>query len=358
MKLLNCLTILLIFISFRSINAQTFSISSDGIVSCTNCISGDTGNINGVNYEAVDRSLLIQRITDGADLSKVVTTLIEDMSWLFEAGTIGEASYTFNGDVSSWDVSNVINMEGMFRGTRSFNQDLGNWDVTSVTNMQGMFDNASKFNQDISNWDVSNVTNISGMFFNAFDFNQDISNWNVSSVTSMGGMFSGASTFNQNIGSWDVSNVTNMYSMFKDASVFNQDISMWCVSKIPTAPFSFANGSLLSTNHMPKWGTCPASTNIGPYDNSLVPTNHLLSQNYPNPFNPTTQIQFGLPENSHVKLEVFNNTGQSVAKLVDEPKNAGFYTVTFDANNLASGLYIYRLDLGGKILSKKMLLIK
>ena len=358
MKFLYFLTILLIFISFKSIYAQTFSISNDGIVSCTECVSGDTASIDGVIYEAVDKSLLIQRITEGADLSKVVTTLIEDMSWLFEVGTIGEASYTFNEDISSWDVSNVTNMEDMFRGANSFNQDIGNWDVSSVTTLARMFDNAANFNQDISNWDVSNVTDISGMFFNAINFNQDISSWNVSNVTSMGGLFNGASAFNQDIGSWDVSNVTNMYSMFKDASVFNQDISKWCVSKIPNQPFGFSAQSPLSIKHMPKWGTCPALTNIDLYGNSLVPNNYLLTQNYPNPFNPTTQIQFGLPENSHVKLEVFNVSGQSVAELVNEPKSAGFYTVTFDTNNLASGIYVYRLDMAGKILTKKMLLIK
>lgn len=93
-------------------------------------------------------------------------------------------------------------------------------------------------------------------------------------------------------------------------------------------------------------------------EGSRIPIKFTLSQNYPNPFNPTTQIQYGLPENSHVKLDVFNITGQKVTELVNEPKSAGFYTVKFDAKNLASGIYIYRLDLGGKILTKKMLLIK
>lgn len=362
MKILNCLTILLIFISFNSIYAQTFSISTDGIVSCTDCISGDKGTIDGVTYEAVDKSFLIQRITEGADLSKVVTTIVKDMSWLFEIGTIGEASYTFNEDISSWDVSNVTNMDDMFRGAYSFNQDIGNWDVSSVRSMARMFEGASAFNQDVGNWDVSNVTNISGMFSNASNaskFNQDISNWDVSSVTSMGGMFNGASAFNEDIGSWDVSNVTNMYSMFRDASVFNQDLSKWCVSKIPNYPPYFSVQSPLSANHMPKWGTCPATTtNISSYDNSSIPANYLLNQNYPNPFNPSTQIQFGLPKNSHVKVDVFDIKGQKIAELVDGQKNAGYHTIIFDANNLASGLYIYRLDIDGKVLSKKMLLIK
>ena len=59
--------------------------------------------------------------------------------------------------ISSWDVSNVTNMNGMFESATSFNQDISSWDVSNVTNMGGMFGNSS-FNQDISSWDVSNVT--------------------------------------------------------------------------------------------------------------------------------------------------------------------------------------------------------
>ncbi len=84
----------------------------------------------------------------------------------------------------------------------------------------------------------------------------------------------------------------------------------------------------------------------------------MLKQNYPNPFNPTTQIQFGLPLQSHVKLDVYNINGQKVKELLNVPLSAGLHTITFNAENLASGIYIYRLITGNQILTNKMILMK
>jgi surface protein len=80
--------------------------------------------------------------------------------------------------------------------------------------MSLLFYNATSFNQPIGGWDVSNVTDMWGMFKGASAFNQDIGGWNVSSVTHMYAMFSGATSFNQDVGGWDVSSVTNMSAMF------------------------------------------------------------------------------------------------------------------------------------------------
>jgi hypothetical protein len=89
-----------------------------------------------------------------------------------------------------------------------------------------------------------------------------------------------------------------------------------------------------------------------------VPTQFDLSQNYPNPFNPTTVITFTLPEPGNVTLKVYNALGQEVATLVDGFKTAQKYQVTFDASNLASGVYIYTLQSDNYKVSKKMMLIK
>ena len=81
------------------------------------------------------------------------------------------------GPISSWDVSRVTNMRGMFSFADSFNGDLSNWDVSQVTNMRNMFSFAKSFNGDISNWDVSQVTDMSGMFKGASSFNPDNAPW-------------------------------------------------------------------------------------------------------------------------------------------------------------------------------------
>jgi len=76
---------------------------------------------------------------------------------------------------------------------------------------------------------------------------------------------------------------------------------------------------------------------------SQIPHRFALEQNYPNPFNPTTTIGYSLGEKAHVRLEVFNQLGQSLAVLANAEQQAGYHEVIFDGEGLASGLYFYRL---------------
>lgn len=85
----------------------------------------------------------------------------------------------------------------------------------------------------------------------------DLSTVCTTPVTDLGSMFAGAENFNQDISSWNVSNVTNMRRMFFDASSFNQDLSGWCVQNIDEEPNDFSEGSALTEQHHPVWGTCP-----------------------------------------------------------------------------------------------------
>jgi len=89
-----------------------------------------------------------------------------------------------------------------------------------------------------------------------------------------------------------------------------------------------------------------------------LPTQFALSQNYPNPFNPTTLIKYALPMDCQVKLDVYNVVGQRVATLVDGQQKAGYKVATWDAQDMASGIYFYRLRAGKFTATKKMVLLK
>ncbi len=90
----------------------------------------------------------------------------------------------------------------------------------------------------------------------------------------------------------------------------------------------------------------------------IVPGEFALQQNYPNPFNPTTEIRYQTPEVVHVTLKLFDVLGREVATLVNEVKQAGTYTVLFDASNLTGGVYFYRMQAGDFVKTKKLLLLK
>ncbi len=93
-------------------------------------------------------------------------------------------------------------------------------------------------------------------------------------------------------------------------------------------------------------------------DQSVLPTRYELSQNYPNPFNPTTVINYSVMNKGNVSLKVFNILGQEVATLINKEHAPGVYQVNFDASTLSTGMYIYQIQAGSFVTSKKMLLIK
>lgn len=89
-----------------------------------------------------------------------------------------------------------------------------------------------------------------------------------------------------------------------------------------------------------------------------LPKEFTLNQNYPNPFNPSTTINFSLPAASFVRLKVFNLLGEEVRTIIDDFKEAGTYSVNFEASDLNSGIYLYRMEAGSYIQTRKMTLIK
>ena len=93
-------------------------------------------------------------------------------------------------------------------------------------------------------------------------------------------------------------------------------------------------------------------------DLNNIPTEYVLLQNYPNPFNPSTRIAYGLAANVHVKLTVMNMLGEEVATLVQGEQEAGYHEVRFDASGLSSGVYLYRMQAGSYVETRKLLLVR
>jgi surface protein len=259
----NLLMLIILMIYPFSLNAQSdvkFYLAENGVtIMCPDAAVGETGQVGGVTYEAVDRALLIQRRDEGADLTRVCTSLVMDMGRMFEDKS------DFNQPIGNWDVSNVGSMYHMFVRARSFNQPIGNWDVSSVTTMGWMFHAAESFNQPIGDWNVSRLSghhSISGTFEYARSFNQDISRWDVSKIQSMWVTFNGATSFNQPLSSWNVSNVTNMRWMFRNAVSFNQDISSWNVGSVREMEQMFEGAASFNQN-LGEWRLSSLTNNDG-----------------------------------------------------------------------------------------------
>jgi hypothetical protein len=93
-------------------------------------------------------------------------------------------------------------------------------------------------------------------------------------------------------------------------------------------------------------------------DGPHQPLSFSLSQNYPNPFNPTTKIQYDVPHAAHVTIQVYNLLGQVVSTIVNQEKQAGSYNAEWNAIDVPSGVYLYRLEAGDVVKTKRMILVK
>lgn len=142
-----------------------FFLDDNGITcKCENVYVGQKGMINGVEYLAVNDDFLRHLVRQDIDLTRLCTSLVTDMSYLFMGVSIDQ-------EIGNWDVSNVTTMEGMFAGFQNpsgwdipfeenailFNQPIGAWDVRNVTNMDYFVKDNTKFNQDLSKWCVIKI---------------------------------------------------------------------------------------------------------------------------------------------------------------------------------------------------------
>jgi len=379
-------------------NVTTLNSMFDGCI----LFNGEIGNWDVSNITNMG-SLFYCSIFDSFDGPSTFNQDISnwDVSNVTNMASMFNGASAFNQEISGWNVSSVTGMGSMFERATSFNQDIGAWDVSNVTYFSGMFESASTFNQDIGGWNMSNATNTGGMFDGASSFNQNIGNWDVSNVNNMFWMFWGASAFNQDIGNWDVSNVVEMGGMFRDASAFDQDLGAWNVSNVTSMNDMFDNVTLNQCNYsslLAGWSGLELETNINlnvqnsqyipeaafarqsmidnfnwsitdaGVDNNFNETCDLKTSievqnltftnliSYPNPFSTYTTIEFHIEQKQQVTLNVFNVLGTSVATLIDSNLPAGVHKVQFNASDLPNGVYVYKLQVGGKVESGKLLL--
>ena len=98
-------------------------------------------------------------------------------------------------------------------------------------------------------------------------------------------------------------------------------------------------------------------------DEASLPTEYAIHQNYPNPFNPITTLRYELPENGHVNIMIYDMLGKQVKTLINQTQDAGYRSIIWDATNdygkpVSAGIYLYQIQAGEYISTKKMVLLK
>ena len=198
-----------------------------------------------------------------------------------------QGANSFNGDISTWNVSQCTSFQYMFYQNTAFNQSLVGWTLptTSTYTMYAMFQQATSFNGDISTWNVSQCTSFQYMFYNNTAFNQSLVGWTLPTASSytMSSMFQGANSFNGDISTWNVSQCTNFTYMFYNNTAFNQSLVGWTLphhfppivcmvcSREPVSMATFQPGtlvnaqiSILCSNERPR--------SISPWSDGPLPT--------------------------------------------------------------------------------------
>ncbi len=205
---------------------------------------------------AEDAALHDPRWTTYQELNYIDTSKVESFKHLFsaekadysgsivrhnwnsaEGAHLEDHALNFNGDISTWDISNATDLSYMFFGAREFNSNVNTkivpmydgkeylaWDTRNAEWLAGMFHNAQVFNQPLNNWDTAKVKSLFNTFLDTSAFNQPLDNWNTESVTNMYQVFCASRTFNGDISTWNTSKVTNMSGFVPD-SHFNGDLS-------------------------------------------------------------------------------------------------------------------------------------
>lgn len=204
-------------------NADTYTVAINGQFPALDMIESDVLSqealVDVLQWGSQEWQSMAHAFFNCTNLESFSASDLPDLTQTEKITAMFSNASAFNGDLSQWEVGNVVDMLGVFAGATNFNGDLSNWDVGNVTIMTSMFREASSFNQDISNWNVLNVTEMDNMFTDAISFNQDISGWEVDNVAQMLNMFRRATSFNQDLGVWNIGSIVSMFGMFQESGM-------------------------------------------------------------------------------------------------------------------------------------------
>ncbi|MHB8581590.1 MAG: T9SS type A sorting domain-containing protein [Ignavibacteriaceae bacterium] len=394
-------------------NGLTWSKSVNGMIATAvnALITKDSliyaGTIGGL-FSSNDKGNNWMQVNDNSLTYPYINCLANDKNGNFYAGTLSAGIYFSSNNGTSWDslgpniTTNCIEINKLnyiYVGTDSgiyYSKNLGkSW--TAV-------DNALK-NLDISTLALDTTDNLfagtSGAIYRSTDYGTTwdslnvYANW-VSSIaidkknTIFVGTFSGIIKSTDDGISW--SNVNIQYPSLHVQKIFisrGNDIYVAAQSQELLSPYATYFILIKSTDQGSTWQNISSGLPInaissidedsngdiyigtvgqGVYilnintldvkiDQNLI-TNYSLSNNYPNPFNPVTTINYTIAVKDFVTIKVYDLLGKEIATLVNEEKNSGSYSVEFNASKLSSGVYFYRMQAGGFVETKKLILLK
>ena len=350
----------------------------------------DSGNVYVTGYfeDTVD-------FDPGADTTNLTSTGFDDvffakynssgaLAWVKNVGGSNTSDVGYSIAV---DGSGNVYVTGLFQGTVDFDPGAGTTNLTSAGDGDVFFakynssgalvwaKNVGGSNNDVGYSiavDGSSNVYVTGYFQGTADFDPNAGTTNLTSAGSADVFFakynsSGALVWAKNVGGTNydvgysiaVNGSGNVYltGNFEGTADFDPDAGTTNLTSAGYDDLFFAkydeNGSLIIT---------------GIENEAGIPISYSLSQNYPNPFNPSTEIKFSIPQDSHIKLELFNTLGEKVATLINKEMSAGFHNYQLSISNyqLPSGIYFYRLQSEnhsagsgqGFVDTKKMILLK
>lgn len=266
------------FLNCTSLNADLSHWDVSNIVDFGGLFKGCTAFNNGSNSRA-------NPTTGRTGLGAWDTSKGGVFAFTFDGNTI------FNRELSSWDLSKAVSIDGIFRSAIAFNngpntetnpktgrQGINGWDTGSVRMFDRVFQFAAAFNRPVADWNTSEGVEFFGIFYGSTIFNQPLNSWNLSNAEYLGFFFTNAPAFNQPLDNWDTSKNLSFHQTFKLATSFNQNINSWNTSRAIQMNEMFDRSAFNSplnnwntskvTNFSTMFARCPFNQDVSSWNTS------------------------------------------------------------------------------------------